>query len=207
MNSRTMTGRLLTLSPIGLIACWISWGAIMGFPESGDHAAMVAGMSEYAVATKWLMGLAMLFIVLLVGGLAGLRSSMAGGSGSDYATLGIIVIAMSATFSFGEIAAFIVAAEVGAAGDTARAMTLYLAGNGIGATSSAGILLGMAILGYAVYIQKNFHPIIAVILIVTGLFGTGMALYDYGSPLMPIGFIGMTIGIASIGVSTLRSSD
>ena len=86
-------------------------------------------------------------------------------------------------------------------------MTLYLAGNGIGATSSAGIMLGMAILGYAVYIQKNFHPIIAVILIVTGLFGTGMALYDYGSPLMPIGFIGMTIGIASIGVSTLRSSD
>ena len=207
MNSRTMTGRLLTLSPIGLIACWISWGAIMGFPESGDHAAMVAGMSEYAVATKWLMGLAMLFVVLLIGGLAGLRSSMAGGSGADYATLGIIVIAMSATFSFGEIAAFIVAAEVGAAGDAARAMTLYLAGNGIGATSSAGIMLGMAILGYAVYIQKNFHPIIAVILIVTGLFGTGMALYDYGSPLMPIGFIGMTIGIASIGVSTLRSSD
>ena len=122
-------------------------------------------------------------------------------------TQGIIVIAMSATFSFGEIAAFIVAAEIGAAGDAARAMTLYLAGNGIGATSSAGIMLGMAILGYAVYIQKNFHPIIAVILIVTGLFGTGMALYDYGSPLMPIGFIGMTIGIVSIGVSTLRSSD
>ena len=207
MNSRTMTGRLLTLSPIGLIACWISFGAAMGFPESGDHGAMVAGMSENAVATKWLMGLAMLFVVLLIGGLAGLRSSMAGGSGADYATLGIIVIAMSATFSFGEIAAFIVAAEVGAAGDAARAMTLYLAGNGIGATSSAGIMLGMAILGYAVYIQKNFHPIIAVILIVTGLFGTGMALYDYGSPLMPIGFIGMTIGIASIGVSTLRSSD
>ena len=103
MNSRTMTGRLLTLSPIGLIACWISFGAAMGFPESGDHGAMVAGMSENAVATKWLMGLAMLFIVLLIGGLAGLRSSMAGGSGSDYATLGIIVIAMSATFSFGEI--------------------------------------------------------------------------------------------------------
>ena len=207
MNSRTMTGRLLTLSPIGLIACWISFGAAMGFPESGDHGAMVAGMSENAVATKWLMGLAMLFVVLLIGGLAGLRSSMAGGSGADYATLGIIVIAMSATFSFGEIAAFIVAAEIGAAGDAARAMTLYLAGNGIGATSSAGIMLGMAILGYAVYIQKNFHPIIAVILIVTGLFGTGMALYDYGSPLMPIGFIGMTIGIVSIGVSTLRSSD
>ena len=59
MNSRTMTGRLLTLSPIGLIACWISFGAAMGFPESGDHGAMVAGMSENAVATKWLMGLAM----------------------------------------------------------------------------------------------------------------------------------------------------
>ena len=179
----------------------------MGFPDSGDHAAMVAGMSANAVATKWLLGLAMLFVFLLIGGLAGLRSSMAGGSGSDYATLGVIVIAMSATFNFGEIAASIAAADVGADGDGARAMTIYLAGNGIGATSTAGILLGAAILGYAVYIQKNFHLIIAALLIATGLFGAGMALYDYGSPLMVIGFIGMTLGIVAMGVSTLRSSD
>ena len=207
MSSRTMTGRLLILSPIGLMASWIIWGGVMGFPDSGDHAAMVAGMSANAVATKWLLGLAMLFVFLLIGGLAGLRSSMAGGSGSDYATLGIIVIAMSATFNFGEIAASIAAADVGAAGDGARAMTIYLAGNGIGATSTAGILLGTAILGYAVYIQKNFHLIIAAVLIATGLLGAGMALYDYGSPLMVIGFMGMSLGIVAMGVSTLRSSD
>ncbi len=207
MSSRTMTGRLLILSPIGLMASWVIWGGVMGFPDSGDHAAMVAGMSANAVATKWLLGLAMLFVFLLIGGLAGLRSSMAGGSGSDYATLGIIVIAMSATFNFGEIAASIAAADVGAAGDGARAMTIYLAGNGIGATSTAGILLGTAILGYAVYIQKNFHLIIAAVLIATGLLGAGMALYDYGSPLMVIGFMGMSLGIVAMGVSTLRSSD
>ena len=207
MSSRTMTGRLLILSPIGLMASWIIWGGVMGFPDSGDHAAMVAGMSANAVATKWLLGLAMLFVFLLIGGLAGLRSSMTGGSGSDYATLGIIVIAMSATFNFGEIAASIAAADVGAAGDGARAMTIYLAGNGIGATSTAGILLGTAILGYAVYIQKNFHLIIAAVLIATGLFGAGMALYDYGSPLMVIGFMGMSLSIVAMGVSTLRSSD
>ena len=207
MSSRTMTGRLLILSPIGLMASWIIWGGVMGFPDSGDHEAMVAGMSANAVATKWLLGLAMLFVFLLIGGLAGLRSSMAGGSGSDYATLGIIVIAMSATFNFGEIAASIAAADVGAAGDGTRAMTIYLAGNGIGATSTAGILLGTAILGYAVYIQKNFHLIIAAVLIATGLLGAGMALYDYGSPLMVIGFMGMSLSIVAMGVSTLRSSD
>ena len=156
MSSRTMTGRLLILSPIGLMASWIIWGGVMGFPDSGDHEAMVAGMSANAVATKWLLGLAMLFVFLLIGGLAGLRSSMTGGSGSDYATLGIIVIAMSATFNFGEIAASIAAADVGAAGDGARAMTIYLAGNGIGATSTAGILLGTAILGYAIIRWKFF---------------------------------------------------
>ena len=97
--------------------------------------------------------------------------------------------------------------DVGADGDGARAKTIYLVGNGIGATSTAGILLGTAILGYAVYIQKNFHLIIAAVLIATGLLGAEMALYDYGSPLMVIGFMGMSLSIVAMGVSTLRSSD
>ena len=207
MSSRTMAGRLLVLSPIGLMACWIIWGGVIGFPDSGDHAAMVAGISANAEATKWLLGLAMLFVFLLIGGLAGLRSSMAGGSGSDYATLGVLIIAMSATFNLGEIAATIAAADVGAAGNGAVAMTIYLAGNGIGATSSAGMMLGIAILGYGVYTQKNFHTIIAALLIVAGIFGLVMALYDYGSPLMAIGYVGMSLGVAAMGVSTLRSAD
>jgi len=207
MSSRTMTGWLLVLGPIGCMACWIIWGGVIGFPDSGDHGAMVAGISANAEATKWLLGLAMFFIFLLIGGLAGLRSSMAGGSGSDYATLGVLIIAMSATFNLGEIAATIAAADVGAAGNGAVAMTIYLAGNGIGATSSAGMMLGIAILGYGVYTQKNFHTIIAALLIVAGIFGLVMALYDYGSSLMGIGYLGMSLGVAAMGSATLRSSD
>ena len=207
MSSRTMTGWLLVLGPIGLMACWIIWSGVIGFPDSGDHAAMVAGISTNAEATKWLLGLAMLFVFLLIGGLAGLRSSMAGGSGSDYATLGVLIIAMSATFNLGEIAATIAAADVGAAGNGAVAMTIYLAGNGIGATSSAGMMLGIAILGYGVYTQKNFHTIIAALLIVAGIFGLVMALYDYGSPLMGIGYLGISLGVAAMGSATLRSAD
>ncbi|SVD93588.1 uncharacterized protein METZ01_LOCUS446442 [marine metagenome] len=207
MSSRTMTGWLLVLGPIGLMACWIIWRGVIGFPDSGDHAAMVAGISANAEATKWLLGLAMLFVFLLIGGLAGLRSSMAGGSGSDYATLGVLIIAMSATFNLGEIAATIAAADVGAAGNGAVAMTIYLAGNGIGATSSAGMMLGIAILGYGVYTQKNFHTIIAALLIVAGIFGLVMALYDYGSSLMGIGYLGISLGVAAMGSATLRSAD
>ena len=78
MTSRTMTGRLLILGSLGMIASWIIWGAIIGFPDPGDHATMVASLSANAEATKWLLGLAMLWIFLLVGGLVGLRSSITG---------------------------------------------------------------------------------------------------------------------------------
>ncbi len=207
MSSRTMTGRLLILSPIGLMASWIIWGSVLGFPDAGDPSAMLAGMAAHAEATKWLLGLAMLFVFLLTGGLVGLRSSMTGGAGADYATLGILIMAMSATFNFGEIAASIAAAKTAAAGGGSMAMTIYIAGNAIGGLSSAGIMLGTAILGYGVCVQKIFHPIIPAVLIATGLFGAGMALYDYGSPLMVIGYMGMSLGIVAMGVSTLRSSD
>ena len=64
MVSRTMIGRLLILGPIGGLACWLIWGGILGFPDNGDHAAMVAAISGNAESTKWIMGLAALFFFL-----------------------------------------------------------------------------------------------------------------------------------------------
>lgn len=207
MTSRTMIGRLLILGPIGMIACWLGWSIVIGNPDAGDHAAMVAAVSQNPESTKWLLGLAALFMFFLVGGLAGLRNTMTGGPGSSYAAMGVLIIIMSAAFGLGEIALTIVAGDVGSAGNAAAAMTIYLAGNGIGAVSSAGIFLGFAALGLGVYIQKNFNTIIACLLTVTSLFGLVMALYDYGSVLLAVGFIGMTISVVAMGVSTLRSSE
>ena len=62
-------------------------------------------------------------------------------------------------------------------------------------------------IGLGVYIQKNYNTIIACLLTASGLLGLGLALYDYGSQLIAIAFIAMTISVAAIGVSILRSSD
>ncbi|MQF82606.1 hypothetical protein FIM02_00375 [SAR202 cluster bacterium AD-802-E10_MRT_200m] len=207
MISRTMIGRLLILGPIGMFASWFGWSMALGNPDSGDHAAMIAAVSQNPESTKWLLGLAGLFMFFMIGGLTGLRNTMTGGPGSSYAALGVLIIIMSGAFNLSEIALIIVAGDVGAAGNASAATTIYLAGNGIGAVSSAGIFLGFATLGLGVYIQKNFSSIIACLLIATTLIGLVTALYDYGNILMAVGFIGMTISVVAMGVSTLRSSE
>jgi hypothetical protein len=105
---------------------------------------------------------------------------MAGGFGSDDAAMGVLIVTMSAVFGLGEIALTIVAGDVGSAGNPAVATTIYLAGNGIGAISTASILLGFIAIGLGVYIQKNYNAIIACLLTASGLFGLVLALYDYG---------------------------
>ena len=207
MTSRTMMGKLLIIGPIGIMASWFAWGGLIGVADQGDHAAMVAAVSQNAEITKWLLGLAALFMFLMVAGLAGLKNTMAGGPGSDYAAMGVLIVVMSAAFGLGEIALTIVAGDVGSAGNPAVATTVYLAGNGIGAISTAGLFLGFTAIGLGVYIQKNYNTIIACLLTASGLLGLGLALYDYGSQLIAIAFIAMTISVAAIGVSILRSSD
>ena len=190
-----------------MMASWMIWGALMGFPDQGDHTAMVSAISANAAISKWLMGLATLFVLLMAAGIAGLKGSMAGGSGSDYAAIGILIFLMSAAFGLGETALTIAAGDVGATGNAAVATTIYLAGNGIGAIATAGIFLGMSILGLGIYIQKNFNIILAVLLIASGLFGIVMTLYDYGNPSMIVGYAGMSLCVVAMGVSTLRASD
>ena len=207
MTSRTMMGRLLILGPCTIWAAWLIWGGILGFPDAGDHTAMVAAVSANAGVTKWLLGLAALGMFLMVAGLQGLRNSMPGGQGSDYVAMGVLITTLSAAFGLGEIALTIVAGDVGAAGNVPTAMTIYLAGNGIGSLSTAGIFLGFTVIGLGVYIEKNHNTIIAILLLVSGLFGLGLSLYDYGSQLIGIAYLAMILSVISIGSSILRSSD
>jgi hypothetical protein len=207
MNSRTMTGRLLILAPITIMAAWFGWGGILGFPDSGDHAAMVAAISQNPDTTKWLLGIAVLGMFMLAAGLQGLKNIMSGGSGSDYTSMGVLFFTMSIAAGLGEIALTIAAADAGAAGMPTIAMPIYLAGNGIGALTSAGMFLGFMLIGYGVYIQKNFNKIIPCLLFLTALFGLTIALYDYGSGLVSIGYLGMSVSTLAMGITILRSTD
>ena len=207
MISRTMIGRLLIIGPVGGMASWLIWVGMLGVSDFGDHAAMVAAISANADVTKWIMGLAIFFFLLLVAGLTGLRNTMTGGPGSDYAAMGVLFVVMAMSVGLAEVALTMGAAEIGASGNGSLAMTMYLAGNAIGAISTAAMMLGMAVLGLGIYMQKNFHVAIAVLLMVGGIAGLSISLYDYGSQLLTIGYLGMSIGVASIGVSIVRSSD
>jgi len=207
MVSRTMIGRLLIIGPVGGMGSWLIWGGILGMPDSGDPAAMVAALSANADITKWMMGLAIFFFLLLIAGLTGLRNTMTGGPGSDYAAMGVLFVVMAMSVGLAEVGLTIAAAEIGASENGPLAMTMYLAGNAIGAISTAAMMLGMAVLGLGIYIQKNFHVAIAGILIIGGLAGLGISLVDYGSQLLTVGYVAMTAGTALIGVSIVRSSD
>ena len=207
MISRTLIGRLLIIGPVGGMASWLIWGSILGMPDPGDPVAMLAAISANAEITKWIMGLAILFFLLLVAGLTGLRNTMTGGPGSDYASMGVLFVVMAMAVGLAEVALTIAAADLGAQNLLQAGLTMYLAGNAIGAISTAAMMLGMAVLGLGIYIQKNFHVAIAGLLMVGGIAGLGISLYDYGSQLLTIGYLGMSIGATSIGVSMVRSSD
>ena len=82
-----------------------------------------------------------------------------------------------------------------------------MAGNGIGVISTAAIFTGFIAIGLGIYIEKNFNQIIAGLLLIASLFGLVMTLYDYGSQLLVIGYMGMSLSVVALGVSMLRSSD
>ena len=206
MTSRTMTGSVLVAGPIGIMVSWLGWSALVGNPDSADHAAMIAAVSQNPETTKWLLGLAGLFSLFMATGLGGLRNSMPGGQGSDYVSMGVLIVTMAITAGLGEIALTIAAGEVGATGNTAVATTIYLAGNGIGVISTAAIFTGFIAIGLGIYIEKNFNQIIAGLLLIASLSGLVMTLYDYGSQLLIIGYMGMSLSVVALCVSMLRSS-
>ena len=206
MTSRTLIGRVLIIGPVGMLVAWFAWGFSIGNPDSGDHAAMLTAISTNAGITKWLMGVVAFFMFLFVAGMVGLTKSMSGGSGSDYAYIGVIIFVMSAAFGLGEIALRITAADLGAANQPTTAFPIYMASYGIGAISTAGIFLGLAAIGLGVIVQKNFNPIIGYVLTAGSIVCVGLALYDYGSQLLTIGILAI-FSVVAMGVSTLRSSD
>lgn len=207
MNSRTMTGRFLILGPLGIMVTWMAWGGVMGFPEASDAAATIAAISENADMTKILMAIVGGFMFIMVAGLQGLRNTMNEGPGSNYAAIGVLIVTMSAAISLGELAMSLGVADAGSAGAVELATTLYYVGSAIGVVSSAGMFLGFATIALAVYLQKNHNQIISGLLFITAVFGLIVALVDYTNNLMIVGYMGMTVSVILIGVSTLRSSE
>ena len=84
---------------------------------------------------------------------------------------------------------------------------MYAGEQSIGAVGSGFAKIGFILFGLGIFQQKNFSPIIAGLIAISGIFTLIMCLIDYENQLIGIGFIGVTLSFASLGVSLLRSKE
>ena len=132
---------------------------------------------------------------------------MSGGSGAHYMRAGLLVYVIGATVVIGESALTIGMAEAASGGNRAVAEALYGAAGAIGSAGEATRFLGMAVIGFAVYTQKNLHMVLGCLMFLIGLIGVGLSVCVYQSNFMMIAYIGMTIVIIATGILVVRAKE
>ena len=219
MSLRTLTGLLLIIGPIAMIVGFSGWIVLVGSVDFSDTAAVIQALGENASALKPFALVGTVGLLLALAGIGGIKSSMEGGSGHSIAGLGflLMVIGLAGSvaetgFTLGSADASSKAAAAGAAGAaesaasaSAVASSLYAASQAAGATFTALAFLGYGIIGCGILIQKNFHTVIGVLIIVAGIVGVIVSSVDYQSTLMFIPYVAYLILTLAMGVITVRS--
>ena len=207
MSSRTLTGLLLIVGPIVLLAGIIPVIASMGDIDWGDASEMIPAAVENAGLLKAAFTVCTLGMLMAAAGFAGLNHSMAGGSSAHYMRVGLLFYIIGATIAVGESALTIGLAEAASGGKQAAAEALYAASGAIGSAGEAIRFLGFALIGVSIFTQKNLHVSLGALMVVIGLIGVGVAVGDYTSDLMGIPFIGGAILTLATGVLVIRAKD
>jgi CHASE2 domain-containing sensor protein len=65
----------------------------------------------------------------------------------------------------------------------------------------------MAVIGFAIYTQKNLHMVLGCLMFLIGLIGVGLSVCVYQSNFMMIAYIGMTIVIIATGILVVRAKE
>ena len=116
MSTRMLTGLLLIIGPIVMLAGFISIEASGSGPTDwSDTAGSVAALGKNPGLVKTALSIVVLGMLGGAAGLAGLNHSMAGGSGAHYARLGLLLYVIGITIGLAEYTLLIGVAE--AAGD------------------------------------------------------------------------------------------
>ena len=207
MGSRTLTGLLLMVGSIVVFVGFIPVAVGMGDVDWGDASEMIPAFAENSGVVKALIPVATLGMLMVAAGFAGLNHSMAGGSSAHYMRVGLLFYIIGATVVVGESALNIGLAEAASGGKQAAAEALFAASGAIGSAGEATRFLGFALIGVSIFTQKNLHVALGVLMVVIGLFGVGVAVSDYTSYFMMIGYIGATILTLATGVLVIRSKD
>ena len=93
MSSRTLTTWLLIAGPIVAIVGFGGWGTVVGFDlDSSDSQAVITALAGNIDGVKPFAMLATLGYLSIVAGLAGVKSSMDGGSGHSIAGVGVLLL-------------------------------------------------------------------------------------------------------------------
>ena len=210
MRAGALAGWFLIIGPIvGMISGLLGpWNAIKDF---SDTAAVltVLGQNAEMVGIYGLIGV--LGLTLIVAGFSRIRDTMIGGDGENYARLGFLLILMlvpTALVESGLNAAVADTAAMPNGAGMATAAALWAASQGVGTFGTVIPLLGMAIFGIGILVQKDYNVIIAIFLIASGLLGVIIPLaFGYDSQLMWTVWIAITISSIATGIMTVRSAN
>lgn len=208
MNSRTLTGLLLIVGPIVTFAGFIAIGAGLGFDvDWDDPSEMIPALGDNAQLMKTLFPVATLGMIIVAAGFSGLHRSMSDGSGAHYMSIGLLFFVIGTTVVVGESALSLGASEAASDVNQALPEALLAAAGAIGSIGEAIHFLGFAIIGIAIYAQKNLHSVLSILMFLIGLVGLGSALAAYTSPIMLLSYAGMSILTLATGVLVIRSKD
>ena len=203
MSSRTLTGVLLIVGPIMMIAFFLA--GPMGSADPSDPQALSSSLGSNVLWSEISLSLAVLGLLLRTVAINRIKNMMSGGSGYHLAELGFIFILIGAAGELIEISLLIGIANNAASQGLVEA--LHAVSQAIGPTAVSCAFLGFATIGLAILIQKNFHMLIALGAIVIGVIGTVLPVASYESDLMIIPYLGLSLLLVTLGILVIRAKD
>ena len=190
MNVRPLIGLMLI---VGGVLNFGGWGASAALEDTS------VGL------TKLSLSIATLGMLILAAGFYGLVDSMDKGSGALYAKTGLLIFVIGTAVAIIEPALIIGAAEANAAGNPALGETIDAVQMAIAAAGVGIYFLGFAIIGIGILVQKNLNALIAAPMVVMGLFGAFMSIYDYESLLLLPSYASTLFLPLATGIVFIRS--
>ena len=190
MNVRTLIGLMLI---VGGVLNFGGWGASAALEDTS------VGL------TKLSLSIATLGMLILAAGFYGLVDSMDKGSGALYAKTGLLIFVIGTAVAIIEPALIIGAAEANAAGNPALGETIDAVQMAIASAGVGIYFLGFAIIGIGILVQKNLNALIASPMVVMGLFGAFMSIYDYESLLLLPSYASTLFLPLATGIVFIRS--
>lgn len=204
MSTRMLTGLLLIIGPIVLLAGFLVFASSGALDDWSDTAGTVTELGKDPGLVKTAASIVVLGMLGGAAGLAGLSHSMAGGSGAHYARLGFLLYVIGITIGLAEYTLLIGVAETAGDGQ-AGAETLFTASKAIGAGAATIWFLGLGVIGVSIFVQKNLHVILATLIVIVGIIGAVITRYDYASDLFIIPMLGSVVVTIATGALFLRS--